>query len=94
MDELQQMVKSILRANDVQDEVITAIERYLSKEDTSQPFAGLESEYLQKKYFTEELNMLVSNQIDCMIYTRVLDTGNVSFSSMPTTDFRCHFILC
>ena len=62
MDELQQRVKSILRSNDVQDEVVAAIDQSFNKEDISQQFAGLDSEYLQK-YFTEELNMLVSKQI-------------------------------
>ena len=68
MDELQETVKSILRANNVQNEVVTAIGRSFSKEDISRPFAGLESEYLQKKYFKEELNMLVSKQIKCMVW--------------------------
>lgn len=68
-------VKSIPHANDVQDEVVTATGRSFSKENISHPFAGLESEYLQRKYFTEELKMLVSKQINCMVgSTRVVPT--------------------
>ena len=40
-----------------------AIERCFNKEEITKPFAGLESGYMQKKYFKEEMNMLVCHII-------------------------------
>ena len=44
-------------------DVVAAIERSFNKEEILRPFAGLESEYFQKKYFKEELNMMVYSSI-------------------------------
>ena len=47
----------------VPNDVVAAIERSFNKEEISRPFAELESEYFQKKYFKEELNMMVYSSI-------------------------------
>ena len=41
------------------DETVTTIDRLFDQEEICNPFSGLEYEYQQKKYFKEELNMLV-----------------------------------
>lgn len=66
LNEVQREVRCIIQRGSVQvpNDVATAIERSFNKEEISRPFAGLESEYLQKKYFKEELNMVVCS---CMV---------------------------
>lgn len=61
LSEVQQEVKCIIQRGvvHVPNDVIAAIERSFKKEEISRPFHGLESEYFQKKYFKEELNMMV-----------------------------------
>lgn len=61
LSEVQQEVKCIIQRGvvHVPNHVIAAIERSFKKEEISRPFHGLESEYFQKKYFKEELNMMV-----------------------------------
>lgn len=61
LSEVQQEVKCIIQRGivHVPNDVIASIERSFKKEEISKPFCGLESEYFQKKYFKEELNMMV-----------------------------------
>lgn len=43
----------------VSDETLTTIDRLFDQKEICNPFSGLESEYQQKKYFKEDLNLLV-----------------------------------
>lgn len=61
---LKEDVQSVLQHSSSLQETVTAINMAFNKEDILKPFAGLESEYLQKKYFEKEMNMLV-----CLAYT-------------------------
>ena len=71
LNEVQQEVRCIIQRGSVQvpNDVVAAIERSFNREEISRPFAGLESEYFQKKYFKEELNMMVRS------WSIVIDDG-------------------
>ena len=76
LDEVHQEVKSVISQSDVpvSDVATAVIERSFNKKGISRPFAGLESSYLQRKYFKEELKMLVCYNVLCGIVYFILWT--------------------
>lgn len=82
LHEVHQEVKCVISQSNVpvSDVVTAAIERSFNKEEISRPFAGLESSYLQKKYFKEELKMLVCYNVFykalCTVYCELLHCRN------------------